>query len=186
VGLAAAPSVRSDRGARLAAKAAATTIALAAAASVMLGALTPGYNPAARTVSRLAAQGAPTAAAMTVVMVMLGLALAAFGASAARPGLVAAGLALLLVAAIPLGGAAPSTHRVLAITFVVALLATVAADARRSPLALAAACLAALALAAAGATYLAHGPVGGWERLILAPLLGWIAMQAVVALRPQA
>jgi lysylphosphatidylglycerol synthetase-like protein (DUF2156 family) len=177
---------RPDRARRLAAEAAVTTIAVAALASLTLGALTAGYDPAARTVSRLAADGAPTAVAMTLVMVLLAGALGAFGAATARPGLVVAGLALLLVAAVPLGGASPMAHRAVALSFVAALLGSVLADARHSRLALVAGGIAGLALVAAAATYVAHQPVGGWERVILAPLLGWIALQAMLALRATA
>jgi len=93
---------------------------MAAAAVVAAGVLTPGYDPFARTVSRLAVPGMPFAVAVDLAIGLSGVACLALalavrgGESAGRAALVAAGAGFLLAAIVHLDPAsAPATvaHR---------------------------------------------------------------------------
>ena len=109
---------------RLAAGMAAAMPPLAAAASLFLGRLDPGYDPVHATVSRLGEQGAPTALAMNAVMALLGLSLvglawalhaAVTGGKGEGPILLAAGGLALVAAALvridPDSGGVTAVHR---------------------------------------------------------------------------
>jgi hypothetical protein len=89
---------------------------LAALMVLVAGWVTPGYDPIARTVSRLAVPGAPAALATDLAIALAGLACVAVAVQvrAARAALVAAGAGFLVAAAIHLDPAsAPATwsHR---------------------------------------------------------------------------
>jgi hypothetical protein len=92
---------------------------VAALAVVAAGLLTPGYDPLARTVSRLAAPGMPFAITVDVAIGMVGvscfaLALAIRGTSAGRAALVAAGAGFVLAAIVhldPSSATATAAHR---------------------------------------------------------------------------
>jgi hypothetical membrane protein len=93
---------------------------LAAVTVPFVGLLTPGYDPMARTISRLAVPGPPAAFAVELAIVLVGVALIAL-AIALRPGsrggralLVIAGAGLLVAAAIrldPASASATAEHR---------------------------------------------------------------------------
>src|SRR5258708_166771 len=93
----------------------------AAVAVLLAGRLTPGYDPLARTISRLAEPGLPTAFLVELAIAVVGFALVALaialgpGSRAGRVLLAAAGAGLLVAAAIrldPTSASATAEHRV--------------------------------------------------------------------------
>jgi hypothetical membrane protein len=109
------------------------------------GARTPGYDPLVDAISRLAAEGAPTRAAMTACFVAFGVLVPVWARTLAReldrpallPVVTVAGLATLAVAALPLteqgGGLQDAGHAAAALTGYVAMAATPLVAARALP-----------------------------------------------------
>ena len=102
----------------------------------LLGARTPGYDPLTDAISRLAAEGVPTRAAMTACFVVFGVLIPVWARTLAReldrpvlrPVVTVAGLATLAVAALPLteqgGQLQDAGHAAAALTGYVAMAAT--------------------------------------------------------------
>jgi len=176
--------------ARLLALVALFSVVTAAAVVVVAGVVTPGYDPMARTISRLAVPGSPAAFAVDLAIGLVALAcfaLAAAIASAGRVGAVAtsvAGLGFMGAALIHLDPAeAGSTlaHRAASGAAVVGL---TIASLRLGPaygrisLVLGAVELGTLAV---GLALLAtpFGAWGAWERWLLAVTLAWMLWLAL-------
>lgn len=161
---------------------------LAAALVLAAGWMTPGYDPLARTISRLAEPGRPAALAVELAISMVGVALLAL-AVVTRPGwrggralLAVAGVALLVAAAIrldPASGSATTVHRVATTVAMVALAA--------APFAFASYGRTSLAFGVAEVGMLLLGLVllpttfsawGAWERCFLALPMSWMVWLA--------
>ena len=162
----------------------------AAAIVVVAGEMTPGYDPAARTISRLAVPGSPAAGAVDLAIVLVALACFALATATAPAGRL--GAAAISVAGLGFMGAAlihldPSeagstlAHRAAS---AVAVLGLTVASLRlglaygRISLVLGAVELGTLAV---GLALLAtpFGAWGAWERWLLAVTLAWMVWLAL-------
>ena len=166
------------------------------AAWSVLGARTDGYSPTADAISRLAAAGAPTQAAMTAGFIVYGAGVALFGqalrATTRGPAWMfatATGVATLGVAATPLGSPGRDTvHGAFAALGYVTLAAVplaaarpLAQDGRRTwaRLSIAAGAVSGVCLAASAA-----GPQHGlFQRLGLTIVDVWLVVRAIEILR---
>lgn len=187
---------------RLAAATAILGPLIAAAASLALGPLNPGYDPITVSVSRLAAKGAPGAALMDVSIALLGTSLLALSlgiwwaaGKAARTvaTLVAiAGVSFLVATLIQIDPAAPETvarHRGASGVALASLVLAVLAGARTPTLdgpsrRYSRICLmigvVALATLLSGIGLLVDGFPGGlWERALAILTLGWAVLTAL-------
>ena len=167
---------------------------------VVNGLRTPGYDPLTEAISQLAREGAPTHTAMTACFVGFGVLMPLWArtvareleAPALRPVVTVAGLATLLVAALPLtrepGGTQDLLHAVAAGTGYVAMALTglIAAPALRRRGAKAAAAASAgvgvVSVLALIGTLLVDGS-GGLQRLGLTVVDTWHVVVAVWVLR---
>jgi len=155
---------------------------VAALTVLVAGFVTPGYDPIARTVSRLAVPGAPAALATDLAIALAGLACVAVAVQVctARAAMVAAGAGFLVAAAIHLDPAsAPATwsHRAASGIAVLGLTAAPLALWRRYGrvllvLGIAEVAMLALALALLATPFTAWG---AWERVLL-----FLALTALV------
>lgn len=175
---------------------------LAALVVLIAGLVTPDYDPAQTTISRLAEPGVPTAMAVGSAIFAVGLALlglaAALGprALAGRILLGTAGASLLVAAAIPLDPAsdeASTVHRAattIAMLALVVMLFALAPSLRRrkgwqgyGPLSFglgaAMSCLLLVGLALLPTTF----AVGAWERCLLALPMAWTVLVSTRLLR---
>lgn len=162
------------------------------------GARTPDYDPLSDAISRLAAEGAPTRAAMTACFVAFGVLVPVWaavlarevGRPALRPVVTVAGLATLAVAALPLtreGGQPQDTaHAAAALTGYLAMAATplVAAPALRPAARTASVVTGAVSVAALLVATVTGS--GGAQRLGLTVVDVWhVVVAAAVLLRPR-
>ncbi len=161
------------------------------------GARTAGYDPLTDAISRLAAEGAPTRAAMTACFVAFGVLVPVWARTLAReldrpalgPVVTVAGLATLAVAALPLtavgGQPQDAGHAAAALTGYVAMAATPLVAARALPtgprrLSVAVGVVSAAALAVSALT-----GSGGAQRLGLTVVDAWhVAVATAVLRRP--
>jgi uncharacterized protein DUF998 len=159
---------------------------LAVAIVFVAGAMTPGYDPMSRTVSRLAVPGMPAALAVDLAIALIALTCfaLAFGlareATVARIALVVSGVALVAAAVVhldPASGLATGAHRVASAVAVLGLTLAPLAYGRLSL----AAGIAELGMLVAGLALLATSfdAWGAWERLLLAIPLAWMVLIAV-------
>jgi hypothetical protein len=104
---------------------------IAAAVVLVAGWMTPGYDPLARTISRLAEPGLPSAFAIDLAICLVGIACLALaltlgpGSTGGRTLLAGAGLTLLVAAAIhldPASGRATTEHRLATFVAMLALI----------------------------------------------------------------
>jgi len=170
----------------------------AAAALLIAGWLTPGYDPLARTISRLAERGVPAAFLAELAIAVVGVALIALamalgpGSGSGRAMLGVAGAGLLVAAAIRLDPASPSATLEHRLATTIAMLGLTAAP------------LAFSSSLRRRAGWVAYGPVsfafaalevavllvglallpttfadwGAWERCFLALPMGWMVLLA--------
>ncbi len=162
---------------------------LAAIVVLLAGAVTPGYNPVNRTISRLAVPDAPAALAVDLAIWMVAfscfaLAFALVGQSTlCRVALTVAGCALIATALIHLGRTTTlltTAHRLSSGLAVVAL--TAAALALSGPYQRVSRAVGAIEMALlASGTVLLLTPFdawGAWQRVVLAVALGWVVFVA--------
>src|SRR2546428_7132180 len=171
-------------------------IGATASASVLVlaaGAMTPGYDPANRTISRLAERGGPTASAAELALVLAGLALIGLAfalgprAQFGRLLLAGAGVLLLVAAGIPLdqgSAAASNAHRLATALSILALTCAPFALARAyGPilfwLGAAEVAVLLLGLLLLPTTF----AVGAWERCLLALSMAWMVLLSARLLR---
>ena len=161
----------------------------AAATVIIVGALTPGYDFATRTVSRLAVPGMPGAAAVDAAMVLVAVACAALALgfpkapSLGRVALAVAAIAFIGTALVhldPASAGATAVHRILSGVAVSALTIAPFAFARTYGVTSFATGIAELVMLAIGLALLGSPVVvwGAWERLLLAIPLAWIVLVA--------
>lgn len=166
------------------------------------GALTPGYDPAQKTISRLAEPGLPAATAVGLVIFTVGVALLGLAVAAGPKALTGrillaiAGAGLLLAAAVPLdpaSGQATTIHRTATMIAMLALVAAPLAFApalRRSeswrgyaPLSFALGALSMVMLLIGFAMLPTTFAVGAWERCLLALSMTWLVLVSARLLR---
>lgn len=147
---------------------------VAAATMLIAGAVTPGYDPVARTVSRLAVPGARAAIAADAAIALAGLAClaVAFQIRGARAALVLAGAGFFAAAVIhldPASGVATWSHRAASGVAVLGLTAAPLAVWRRYGRLLLALGIAEVATLALALVLLAtpFNAWGAWERVLL-------------------
>ena len=157
---------------------------------LVAGAVSPGYDPLLRTVSRLAVPGMPAAAAVDLSIGLIGLACFGLasglvrGAPVGRVALTVSGLALLAAAVVhldPASAGATAMHRLASALAVVGLTVAPLALARAyGPVSFAVG-VAELAMLVIGLGLLATSfdAWGAWERLLLAIPLAWMVLMAV-------
>jgi len=157
---------------------------------LVAGAVSPGYDPLLRTVSRLAVPGMPAAAAVDLSIGLIGLACFGLasglvrGAPVGRIALTVSGLAFLGAAMVHLDPAsvgATAMHRLASALAVVGLTVAPLALARAyGPVSFAVG-VAELAMLVIGLGLLATSfdGWGAWERLLLAIPLAWMVLMAV-------
>jgi len=169
---------------------------------LVAGLMTPGYDPAQRTISRLAEPGLPAAWAIELAIFLVGVSLIGLalqlGAHAA-PGrllLGIAGASLLVAAVVPLNPASANTSTIHRLATGVAMLSLVAAPLAFAPsfrwsdawcgyarlsfgLGVAAVGMLLIALALLPTAFAA----GAWERCLLALPLGWTVLISARLLR---
>jgi len=157
---------------------------------LVAGAVSPGYDPMLRTVSRLAVPGMPAAAAVDMSIGLIGLACfglasgLARGAPVGRIALTVSGVAFLGAAMVHLDPAsvgATAMHRVASALAVVGLTVAPLALARAYGQVSFAVGVAELAMLVIGLGLLATSfdAWGAWERLLLAIPLAWMVLIAV-------
>ena len=157
---------------------------------LVAGAVSPGYDPLSRTVSRLAVPGMPAAAAVDLSIGLIGLACFGLasglvrGAPVGRIALTVSGLAFLGAAMVhldPASAGATAMHRLASALAVVGLTVAPLALARAyGPVSFAVG-VAELAMLVIGLGLLATSfdGWGAWERLLLAIPLAWMVLMAV-------
>ena len=157
---------------------------------LVAGAVSPGYDPLLRTVSRLAVPGMPAAAAVDLSIGLIGLACFGLasglvrGAPVGRVALTVSGLAFLAAAVVhldPASAGATAMHRLASALAVVGLTVAPLALARAyGPVSFAVG-VAELAMLVIGLGLLATSfdGWGAWERLLLAIPLAWMVLMAV-------
>jgi len=157
---------------------------------LVAGAVSPGYDPLLRTVSRLAVPGMPAAAAVDLSIGLIGLACFGLasglvrGAPVGRVALTVSGLAFLGAAVVhldPASAGATAMHRLASALAVVGLTVAPLALARAyGPVSFAVG-VAELAMLVIGLGLLATSfdAWGAWERLLLAIPLAWMVLIAV-------
>ena len=157
---------------------------------LVAGAVSPGYDPLLRTVSRLAVPGMPAAAAVDLSIGLIGLACFGLasglvrGAPVGRVALTVSGLAFLGAAVVhldPASAGATAMHRLASALAVVGLTVAPLALARAyGPVSFAVG-VAELAMLVIGLGLLATSfdGWGAWERLLLAIPLAWMVLMAV-------
>ena len=157
---------------------------------LVAGAVSPGYDPLLRTVSRLAVPGMPAAAAVDLSIGLIGLACFGLasglvrGAPVGRVALTVSGLAFLAAAVVhldPASAGATAMHRLASALAVVGLTVAPLALARAyGPVSFAVG-VAELAMLVIGLGLLATSfdAWGAWERLLLAIPLAWMVLMAV-------
>ena len=162
------------------------------------GARTSGYDPLTDAISRLAAEGAPTRAAMTACFLAFGVLVPVWARTLAReldrpalvPVVTVAGLATLAVAALPLtqegGQLQDAGHAAAALTGYVAMAATPLVAARGLSRGLRLACVATGSVSAAALLVSVATGSGGAQRLGLTVVDAWHVVVATgVLLRPR-
>jgi hypothetical protein len=163
---------------------------IAVALVLLAQAMTPGYDPLQRTVSRLATPGMPAAELVGMAMVLVALACFALalglerGRTSARAVLAVAGTAFVVAAAIhldPASGSATSAHRVASGIAVLGLTVAPLALARDYGVLCLVVGTAEAAMLAAAAVLLAtpFTAWGAWERAFLAIALTWMVLIAL-------
>ena len=165
-----------------------------ATAAVLIGGwLTPGYDPFARTISRLAAPGVPAAFAVELAIAGVGVALIALaiglgpGSRAGRALLLLAGAGLMVAAAIrldPASASATAGHRVATTAAMLALAGAPFAFASYGRISFAFGAaevgMLLLGLALLPTTFAAWG---AWERCFLALPMAWMFVLSARLLR---
>lgn len=166
---------------------------------VVNGARTEGYDPLTDAISRLAAEGAPTRAAMTACLVAFGVLVPVWARTLAReldrpalvPVVTVAGLATLAVAALPLtqegGQLQDAGHAAAALTGYVAMAATPLVAARGLPRGLRRACVTTGVVSAAALLVSVATGSGGAQRLGLTVVDAWhvvVATGVLLRARP--
>lgn len=162
------------------------------------GARTSGYDPLTDAISRLAAEGAPTRAAMTACFVAFGVLVPCWARTLAReldrpallPVVTVAGLATLAVAALPLtrqgGSPQDAGHAAAALVGYVAMAATPLVAAGALPRRARRASLATGLVSAAALTASVVTGSGGAQRLGLTVVDAWhVVLATGVLLRPR-
>jgi hypothetical protein len=155
---------------------------------VVASGVTPGYDPATMTISRLAAPGAPAAFAVQTAIGLVALtcflAAAAAPRAAARSALAAAGIAFVVTAAVrldPSSATSTAVHRLFS-GVAVAGLVVAALTYDRPSFVVGVAELAMLAIAL-GLLATSFNAWGAWERGLLVLPLGWMVLLSVRSLR---
>ncbi|HSS61685.1 MAG TPA: DUF998 domain-containing protein [Candidatus Limnocylindrales bacterium] len=161
----------------------------AAVTVVIAGMLTPGYDPVARTISRLASPGMPYAGAVGLAIVLVALSCIALAAALTyqsirlRAALVVAAGALLVAAAIhldPASATATAIHRLASAVAALSLAVSPALMRRPYPRfsVIVGAIEAALLVAAPFLLATPFNAWGAWERALLALALAWLVVVA--------
>lgn len=162
---------------------------IAAVIVLVAGAITPGYDPASLTISRLAIPGKPAALAVDFAMLLVALTCFSLasalvpGARLCRAALSISGVAFIVAAVIHLDPASPGTSALHRIASGIAVLGLGAAPLllsggyRRISLA-AGVAEAALLLSAPILNATSFNAWGVWQRVLLALALSWIVVIA--------
>jgi len=162
---------------------------IAAVIVLFAGAITPGYDPASLTISRLAIPGKPAALAVDLAMLLVALTCLSLafalvpGARLCRAALSISGVAFIAAAVIHLDPASPDTsslHRIASGAAVLGLCAApflLPGGYRRISLT-AGAAEAALLLSAPMLNATSFNAWGAWQRVLLALALSWMVVIA--------
>ena len=162
---------------------------IAAVIVLIAGAITPGYDPASLTISRLAIPGRPAALAVDLAMLLVALTCLSLafalvpGARLCRAALSVSGVAFIVVAIVHLDPASPGTSALHRIASGIAVLGAGVAPLllsggyRRISLA-AGVAEAALLLSAPMLNATSFNAWGVWQRVVLALALSWMVLIA--------